>query len=81
MTTAMAVALFEEPPAKRAAAPPAVAVPEQLRGFEQIEGSVLYDIDRSATGLRLNRFLHGLVEPRSVSCSRPTRGARSTRRD
>lgn len=60
MTTAMAVALFEDP-----APPQANAAPgnPQLAGFDALPGSVLFDLARSARGLRLNRFLHGLVDP------------------
>jgi len=35
----------------------------QLKGVESIEGTYLFDLERSAKGLRLNRFLHGLTEP------------------
>lgn len=60
MTTAMAVMLFEEPVA--ALPPPQTAVNAQLAGFDRLEGSVLFDLERSARGLRLNRFLHGLAD-------------------
>src|SRR5690606_17718499 len=35
----------------------------QLKGIESLEGSHLFDLERSARALRLNRFLHGLVAP------------------
>ncbi len=35
----------------------------QLEGIEQLEGTYLFDLERSARGLRLNRFLHGLTNP------------------
>ncbi len=35
----------------------------QLEGIEQLEGTYLFDLARSAKGLRLNRFLHGLTVP------------------
>ena len=35
----------------------------QLKGVENLEGTYLFDLERSARGLRLNRFLHGLTVP------------------
>jgi len=35
----------------------------QLKGIEKLEGTYLFDLERSARGLRLNRFLHGLIVP------------------
>ncbi|MSQ52138.1 MAG: hypothetical protein EXR28_09635 [Betaproteobacteria bacterium] len=35
----------------------------QLDGIEKLEGTYLFDLARSAKGLRLNRFLHGLTVP------------------
>ena len=35
----------------------------QLEGIEDLPGTYLFDLDRSARGLRLNRFLHGLGTP------------------
>lgn len=35
----------------------------QLKGIEKLEGTYLFDLERSARGLRLNRFLHGLTIP------------------
>ncbi len=35
----------------------------QLAGAERLEGTFIFDLERSARGLRLNRFLHGLVIP------------------
>ncbi|MFM9971725.1 MAG: protocatechuate 3,4-dioxygenase [Burkholderiales bacterium] len=35
----------------------------QLEGIETLEGTYLFDLARSAKGLRLNRFLHGLTVP------------------
>ena len=35
----------------------------QLKGVESLEGTYLFDIERSAKALRLNRFLHGLTVP------------------
>jgi len=38
-------------------------VNRQLEGIEALEGSYVFDLERSARGLRLNRFLHGLTQP------------------
>ena len=35
----------------------------QLKGIEKLEGTYVFDLERSARGLRLNRFLHGLIAP------------------
>ena len=35
----------------------------QLKGVEDLEGTYLFDLERSAKALRLNRFLHGLTAP------------------
>jgi gallate dioxygenase len=35
----------------------------QLEGIESLAGTHVFDLERSARGLRLNRFLHGLVVP------------------
>jgi gallate dioxygenase len=35
----------------------------QLEGIENLEGTYVFDLERSARGLRLNRFLHGLTVP------------------
>ena len=35
----------------------------QLEGIESLAGTYLFDLERSARGLRLNRFLHGLTVP------------------
>ena len=35
----------------------------QLKGIESLEGTYVFDLERSARGLRLNRFLHGLTVP------------------
>jgi gallate dioxygenase len=37
----------------------------QLEGIESLKGTYLFDLERSARGLRLNRFLHGLTRPES----------------
>jgi gallate dioxygenase len=35
----------------------------QLKGIESLAGTYVFDLQRSARGLRLNRFLHGLTRP------------------
>jgi len=35
----------------------------QLKGIESLAGTYVFDLQRSARGLRLNRFLHGLTQP------------------
>ena len=35
----------------------------QLKGVEALQGTYLFDLQRSAQALRLNRFLHGLTVP------------------
>ena len=35
----------------------------QLKGVTEIDGTYIFDLERSARGLRLNRFLHGLTVP------------------
>ena len=35
----------------------------QLKGVESLGGTYLFDLERSARALRLNRFLHGLTVP------------------
>ena len=35
----------------------------QLTGIESLAGTYVFDLERSARGLRLNRFLHGLTRP------------------
>ena len=36
----------------------------QLKGVEALPGTYPFDLARSAKGYRLNKFLHGLIEPR-----------------
>ena len=35
----------------------------QLEGIESLQGTYLFDLERSARALRLNRFLHDLIHP------------------
>jgi gallate dioxygenase len=37
----------------------------QLQGIEALPGTYPFDLERSARGLRLNRFLRGLIVPES----------------
>ena len=39
----------------------------QLQGIESLPGTYLFDLERSARGLRLNRFLRGLIYPENRS--------------
>lgn len=39
------------------------AMGEQLRGADELEGTYPYTLERSAAGWRVNRFLHGLIDP------------------
>ena len=53
----------------------------QLAGVEQLEGTYPFTLARSVKGYRLNKFLHGLVEPaHRARSSSPTRRRCSTRR-
>jgi gallate dioxygenase len=57
MTTAMAVALFEEPEPTG----PKIEPKPQLKGIEDLPGTYLFDLETSAKALKVNRFLHGLT--------------------
>ena len=35
----------------------------QLKGVEKLDGTYIFDLERSAKALRLNRFLHGFTVP------------------
>ena len=35
----------------------------QLKGIKSLKGTYVFDLERSAKALRLNRFLHGLTVP------------------
>jgi len=35
----------------------------QLKGAEKLDGTYIFDLERSAKALRLNRFLHGFTVP------------------
>jgi hypothetical protein len=45
----------------------------QLKGVENFEGTYVFDLERSAQALRLNRFLHGLtvLEKRALYKDKP----------
>ena len=38
----------------------------QLEGIESLPGTYLFDLERSAKALRLNRFLHDFIDPREA---------------
>jgi gallate dioxygenase len=64
--TAIATAVYENQAARmsRGQAEAARAHAErQTAGIEQLEGTYLFDLDRSAANYRLNSFLHDLVHP------------------
>ena len=48
---------------------------QQLAGVEKLPGTYPFTHERSLNGLRLNRFLHRLIEPAgaNVFCSRLSR--------
>jgi len=47
----------------------------QLEGVESLPGTYLFDLERSARGLRLNRFLRGLTVPENRALFRDNPGA------
>jgi gallate dioxygenase len=64
--TAIATAIYEdegEPMSEAAAEAVRARAVEQTRGIETLEGTYLFDLERSAKNYRLNRFLHDLVIP------------------
>lgn len=64
--TAIATAIYEneaEPLSEAGAAAHRARMAEQLRGAEALDGTYPYTLERSARGYRINKFLHGLVEP------------------
>ena len=64
--TAIATAVYEnlaEPASAQAAADHREAMARQLKGAEALEGTYPYDLERSAKGYLINKFLHALVEP------------------
>ncbi len=64
--TAIATAIYEneaEPIAEAAAAAARARAGEQSAGIEALEGTYLFDLERSVGHYRLNRFLHDLVIP------------------
>jgi hypothetical protein len=74
----MAVALFEEP--ATGAAPATGPVRHRQRdGIEALAGTYLFDLERSAAALRLNRFLHGLIAPENRALFRELLHAREAR--
>ena len=64
--TAIATTIYEnqaEPMSAEAAADARAQADRQTAGIEALEGTYLFDLDRSVGHYRLNRFLHDLVIP------------------
>ena len=64
--TAIATAIYEneaEPMTVEQAAAARARADHQTKGIEKLEGTYLFDLDRSAGHYRLNKFLHDLVIP------------------
>jgi len=64
--TAIATAIYEnqaEPLSAAEAAAHRARMGAQLAGAQELEGTYPYTLDRSAKGYRVNRFLHGLLDP------------------
>lgn len=64
--TAIATAIYEneaEPISAEAAAAARAKAGEQIAGIESLDGTYLFDLERSVGHYRLNRFLHDLVIP------------------
>jgi len=63
--TGIATAIYEDTPTETA--PPDAAylthVQRQLQGIERLAGTYPFTLDRSVKAYRLNKFLHGLIEP------------------
>ncbi len=64
--TAIATALYEneaEPMSEEVAEAARAKAVAQLEGIEQLEGTYPFDLERSVTHYRLNKFLHDLIYP------------------
>lgn len=64
--TAIATAIYEneaEPLSPAEAALHRERMMGQLRGADELEGTYPYTLERSATGYRINKFLHQLIDP------------------
>lgn len=64
--TAIATMIFEDlstPMPARVAADHRARMGEQLSGIEKLEGTYPFDLERSVTYYRINKFLHDLVIP------------------
>jgi gallate dioxygenase len=63
--TGIATAIYEDVPSE--AAPPDAAylthVQRQLQGIDRLPGTYPFTLDRSVKAYRLNKFLHGLIDP------------------
>ncbi|MEP6547548.1 MAG: gallate dioxygenase [Gammaproteobacteria bacterium] len=64
--TAIATMIFDnlaEPLSADGAAAVRAHAAAQAKGIETLDGTYLFDLDRSVGHYRLNKFLHGLIEP------------------
>jgi gallate dioxygenase len=62
--TGIATAIYEDQEPVRAPDPEYLAhVNRQLAGIEKLEGTYPFTLARSVTAYRLNKFLHGLIDP------------------
>jgi gallate dioxygenase len=63
--TGIATAIYENDPTQSTAPDPAYPahVGRQLAGIEQLEGTYPFTLARSVKAYRLNKFLHGLIDP------------------
>jgi gallate dioxygenase len=64
--TAIATAIYEneaEPLSGAEAAAHRARMGSQMAGAETLEGTYPYTLERSAKGYRINKFLHGLIDP------------------
>jgi gallate dioxygenase len=63
--TGIATAIYEDVPSETA--PPDAAylthVQRELRGIDRLPGTYPFTLDRSVKAYRLNKFLHGLIDP------------------
>ncbi len=64
--TAIATMIFEnqaEPMSAELAAEARARAGAQLKGVEKLDGTYLFDLDRSVKNFRINKFLHDLIIP------------------
>ena len=72
--TGIATAIYEDVPSETA--PPDAAylrhVRRQLQGIDRLPGTYPFTLDRSVKAYRLNKFLHGLIDPSRRAAFRET---------